>query len=335
MRDKIKIIMDVDTGSDDAVALMMAMLSEDIELIGVTTVNGNLEVALTTENTLRMVEFCGKQDTVKVYRGAEYPLASTLLPTTGQSLLPIPIRESIAKADYHHATHIPTPSFTIHEEKESAVVWLINTLLSSEDGEITLVPVGPMTNIALAMRADPRIIPKIREIVMMAGGIEANETPSAEFNVWVDPEAMEIVLQSGCKITMCTLDATHTAYLTSDDAERIRSIGTKESDMCADLILKYGSTGDLSNVLDEIHRIPIHDALAVCSVVHPDVLNTIYCDCHTDIGKSFAYGTTIVDRRNLSGDRANNCYFSLSADRQKFVDWIVEVLEKEKAKKNA
>ncbi|MGI5887923.1 MAG: nucleoside hydrolase [Oscillospiraceae bacterium] len=335
MAEKRKIIMDVDTGSDDAVALMMAMLSDDIDLLGVTSVNGNLEVKLTTENSLRMVEFCGMQDKIKVYRGAEYPLASTLLPTTAQSLTPIPMRENSLRKDYHHAAHIPTPSFTTHEADECAAVYLINTLLASKDKEITIVAVGPMTNIALAIRADPRIVPKIRQIIMMAGGMEANHTPCAEFNSWVDPEAMEIVLQSGCDITMTTLDSTHAAYMTEDDAERIRKIGTRESDFCADLILKYGSTGDLSHVVgDSVHRIPIHDALAVCAVVHPEVLKTEDWSCHVDISRGFAYGQTIVDRRNRPDGEKPNCHFGVGADKDLFVSWIIETLEKDKQKKS-
>ncbi len=325
MADKRKIIMDVDTGSDDAVALMMAMLDPRIDLLGVTTVNGNLEVKLTTENTLRMVEFMGRQDSVKVYRGADLPLVSTLLPNTEQSMHPIPMREEKVPAGLHHATHIPTPSFTIKEQPESAAVWLIKTLLASEDGEITLVPVGPLTNIAIAMRADPRIIPKIREIIIMGGGTEGNITPCAEYNVWVDPEAMEIVLQSGCPITLCSLDSTHAGYLTKQDAEEIRAIGTPKAAMAADLILKYGAGGDLSHEGAEVQRIPIHDALAVCSVVYPQVLKVKECNCHTDISKGFGYGQTMMDRREGQYE-PHNCRFGVGADRELFRSWIIDLL---------
>jgi inosine-uridine nucleoside N-ribohydrolase len=245
--------------------------------------------------------------------------------------MPVPLREDDPKAaTLHHASHIPTPKFTIKEEHDSAVVWLIKTLLASEDGEITLIPVGPLTNIALAMRADPRIIPKIREIVIMGGGTEGNVTPSAEYNVWVDPEAMEIVLQSGCKITLCTLDATHAGYLTKFDAEEIRSIGTANANMVADLILKYGAGGDLANEGLEVQRIPIHDALAVCSVLYPEVLKTVSCCCHTDISRGFAYGQTIMDKRPGTQE-PHNCFFALDADRELFRDWIIDVLKKDKA----
>ena len=323
MSDKRKIIMDVDTGSDDAVALILAMLDEDLDLLGITSVNGNLEVKLTTENSLRMVEFLGLQDKIKVYKGADLPLVSTLLPTTPQSEWPIPVREENAPKELHHASHIPTPTFTTHEDDMSAALWLIKTLRAAEDGEITLVPVGPLTNIAIAMRADPRIIPKIREIFIMGGGIRGNMNPVAEFNVWVDPEALEIVLQSGCRITMVSL--------TVADAERIRSIGTEPAKMAADLILKYGTAAYLAGEGENV-QIPIHDALAVCSVLHPEVLETIDCSVHTDISRGWAYGETLIDRR-MVGRYPDNAKFAIGADRKMFVDWIIDVLEKDKARK--
>ena len=330
---KRKIIMDVDTGSDDAVALILAMLDDTFDLLGVTSVNGNLEVKLTTENTLRMVEFCGKEDEVKVYRGADLPLVSTLLPNTVQSMLPIPRREGESVPEgLHHAAHIPTPKFTIKEEDDCAVVWLINTLRHARDGEITLIPVGPLTNIALAMRSDPRIIPKIREIVIMGGAnaYAGSNSMCAEFNVWVDPEALEIVLQSGCKVTLVPLDATFSAYITPSDAERIRAVGTPEADMLAGLILKYGTAKMLKGRDEGETHIPIHDALALCSVRYPEVLKKKAVCVHTDISRGFAYGQTIVDRRSGVTAPAPNCEFAFGADREKFIGWIIDVLEKAK-----
>ena len=336
MADRRKIIMDVDTGSDDAVAMILAMLDPDFDVLGFTSVNGNLEVKLTTENTLRMVEFCGKQDVIKVYRGADLPLVSTLLPNSPQSIRNFPRREGISMPEgLHHAAHIPTPTWTIKEEDDSAVVWLINTLRAADDGEITLVPVGPLTNIALAMRSDPRIIPKIREIVIMGGAMNLSGSAgyNTEFNIWVDPEAAEVVLQSGCDITLVPLDATFSAYITPGDAERIRAIGTPEADMMASLILKYGTASMLSAQEGEKH-IPIHDALALCAVKYPQVLHTITCNCHVDTSNGIAYGQTVFDRR-LADLTPPNCKFAMSADREFFIAWIVDVLEQDKARKQA
>lgn len=332
---KHKIIMDVDTGSDDAVALILAMLDDTFDLVGITSVNGNLEVKLTTENSLRMVEFCGKEDTVKVYRGADLPLVSTLLPTTVQSQLPIPRREGASIPEgLHHAAHIPTPKFTIKEEDDCAVVWLINTLRAAADGEITIVAVGPLTNIALALRSDPRIISKIKEIVIMGGAAEyaGSNSMCAEFNVWIDPEALEIVLQSGCPVTIVPLDATFSAYMTPSDAEKIRAVGTPEADMLANLVLKYGTAKMLKGQNEGETHIPIHDALALCSVRYPQVLYKERVCCHTDISRGFAYGQTIIDRRKGVTAPEPNCWFSFGADRELFLSWIIDVLEKAKNK---
>lgn len=348
MGEKRKIIMDVDTGSDDAVALVMAMLDEHFDLLGICSVNGNIEVKLTTDNSLRVVECCGKQDEVKVYKGCDFPMVSTLMPWTPQStgirsegsagdLRKIPRREGARAGgrEIHHE-HLPLPAPTIREADESAVVWLIQTLLASEDGEITLVPVGPMTNIAVAMRADPRIIPKIREIVLMGGGHLVNNTsPAAEFNVWVDPEAMEILLHSGCKITMVALDATHAAYLTVEDAKHIRDIGTKPAMLVADLI-EQRTQGYAQNDAEmrDLKGAPIHDALAVCAVLHPEVLkNVLHCNCHVDISRGYAYGQTIIDRRVRVNPEPLNCYFALGADREMFIDWMVGVLKKDRERR--
>ena len=350
MEDKRKIIMDVDTGSDDAIALVMAMLDEHFDLLGICSVNGNIEVKLTTDNSLRVVECCDMQDEVKVYKGCDLPMVSTLMPWTPQStgirsegdlirkeFRPNPRREGTRAGNKEvHPEHLPLPEPKIKEAKESAVVWLINTLLEAEDGEVTLIPVGPLTNIAVAMRADPRIIPKIKEIVIMGGGhLVNNASPAAEFNIWVDPEAMEVVLQSGCKITMVPLDATHEAYVTVEQSKKIRAIGTKPAILVADLIEQRTVGYAQSDAeMKALEGAPLHDALAVCAVLYPDVLkNVLHCNCHVDVSGGYAYGQTIVDRRERVNPEPINCYFALGADREMFYNWIVDVLQKDKERR--
>lgn len=334
--DKQKIIMDVDTGSDDAIALVMAMLDEHLDCLGITAVNGNVEVKLTTDNSLRVVECCDKQGEVKVYKGCDLPIASTLMPWTAQSLRPFPTREGTRKGQtVVHGDHLPLPAPTIKEEKDSAVVWLINTLLNS-DGDIILVPVGPMTNIAVAMRADPRIIPKIKRIVLMGGGDRVNNSsPAAEFNIWADPEALEIVLQSGCDITMVPLDATHQAFMTAEDAAEIRQIGTKPANLVADLIeSRIAGYGVSDADMKEKKAAPIHDALALCSILHPDCLtDVIDVNCHCDISRGYAYGETIIDRRIRVNPEPINVHFAQGANSKVFTDWIKDVLKKDKARR--
>ncbi len=348
MEDKRKIIMDVDTGSDDAIALVMSMLDEHFDLLGICSVNGNIEVKLTTDNSLRVVECCDKQEEVKVYKGCDIPMVSTLMPWTPQSTgirsegmkdspMPNPRREGTRAGDKEvHPEHLPLPAPVIREADKSAVVWLIETLLASEGKEITLIPVGPLTNIAVAMRADPRIIPKIKEIVIMGGGHLVNNTsPASEFNVWVDPEAMEVLLHSGCKITMVPLDATHAAYITVEESKRIRAIGTKPAVLIADLIeQRTVGYAQFDAEMNEKQGAPLHDALAVCAVLYPEVLkNVLHCNCHVDISRGYAYGQTIIDRRERVHPEPLNCYFALDADRELFYNWMVEVLEKDKARR--
>jgi len=331
MEEKRKIIVDCDTGSDDAIALILAMLDPEFELVGVTTVNGNHEVALCTDNSLKVVELCGKQDTVKVYRGCDLPLASTLMKFLPQAEL-MPIREGHNPYPVH-PDRLPLPAPVSKEGDINAVSWLVETLLAADDGEITLVPVGPLTNIGAAMRIDSRIIPKIREIVLMGGGHQrGNESAAGEFNIWADPEAAEILLQSGCKVTIVPLDATETAISTHEDAERLRALGTPPAVFCADLIdVRIGK----SRETEETGVTAINDALAVCAVLHPEVLkNVVHTNVHVDISRGFAYGYTIVDLRDPGWWKEEpNCYFALSADRQYFFDYMYRILKEDKERR--
>ena len=329
--EKIKIILDVDTGSDDAIAIAAAVLRKELDVIGICTVGGNVEVKNTTDNTLRVLECCRRGD-VPVYRGAALPLASTLEPWSLQSRELPRVEGRKDQETAVHTDHLPLPPTTLREQRDSAVVWLINTLLDSEDGEITLVPVGPITNIALAMRSDERIIPKIREIVMMGGSHDTYApTQASEFNVWCDPEALEIVLQSGVRITMVSLDATSHACLDARQAEMLRSIGTPPADLTADLIehrLKASAAeGDKDG---KGVGAALHDVLAVCSVIHPDVLETEEVSCHVDLGHGYAYGETVINRNYRFEQMPKNCLYARRADTDRFFNWLYGVLNDSK-----
>ncbi len=325
-----KIIMDVDTGSDDAIALVLAMSDPEIDLQGVCSVNGNLEVSLTTDNTLRVVECCRAQERVKVYRGCEYPLVCTLQKGTGQYGV-IPKRESAVSDTVVHRKQVPLPAPSIQAQEESAVSWMIRMLLQS-DGDITVVAVGPLTNLAAAMRADARIIDKIQEIIIMGGGHKRSGlcSAAAEFNVWCDPEAMEIVLQSGCPITMVPLDATYHAKMGEEEAKRIAAIGTPEAKLVSDLIgqrIEGYRNGYGAEAVTE--GVPVHDALAVCAAIHPQVLQDVKrCNMHVDLGKGYAYGRTVIDTRDCEYSEAANVSFAMGADRERFVNWVMDTLEK-------
>src|SRR4029077_10062710 len=195
-----KVILDVDTGTDDAVALMVAALSPDLELIGATTVNGNTAVHNCTENTLRAFDWIGLPDT-PVHQGMSRPLAREQM-------------TQLNPAGRIHGDLLDLPaSKTATVQPGHAVDWLIDTYLAS-DGDITLVPVGPLTNIATAIQKEPRILERIPEIVIMGGAHDhGNSTASAEFNIWLDPEAARIVVNCGRPIRMIPLDATHRALV--------------------------------------------------------------------------------------------------------------------------
>lgn len=200
---KRKVILDVDTGSDDAIALIAAMANPEFEVLGIMAVNGNRAVSITTENSLRISELMG--GTVPVFQGCAVPWTSCMLGYRRH----YPMYSAPEEALYKniHGTYIDQcPPATIQAQPKNAVSWLVDTLMEAEDGEITLIPLGPLTNIAHAVCIEPRIIPKIKEIVYMGGGFRVgNKTALAEFNVWLDPEAAQAVLDCNIPFTFVTL----------------------------------------------------------------------------------------------------------------------------------
>ncbi|SCJ33934.1 nucleoside hydrolase [Neobittarella massiliensis] len=330
MDERKKIILDVDTGSDDAVAITCALLSSACDVLGICTVGGNLPLANVTDNTLRVVQCCGRED-VGVYVGSASPLASTLVPWGLQAEL-LCRKEGVRELTLDfHPEHLPLPAPRITARPQCATVWLIETLLAAEDHSITLVPVGPITNIAIALKADPRIIPKIREIVMMGGSDRViDPTQAAEFNVWCDPEALEIVLQSGAPVTMVPFDATVFAALTREQAAEIRQVGTSPAQLIADLI---DQRLDASVDFEAVHGLstgePIHDALAICAALHPEVLTDVrQVSCHVDLGRGYCYGETVIDRNyKYDAPQEKNCRFAYGADNEFFFQWILSVLK--------
>lgn len=318
-----KVILDVDTGTDDAVAIMLAALSKDLDLLGVCSVNGNRGIEFTTENTLRVVEYLGLADKVPVYKGCSLPLVSTLTPGRRDG---IPATGSMDKNNIH-GDYIELPPATIKPQKEHAVFWLIDTLMRSE-GDIILIPVGPLTNIAMALRIEPKIADKIQSIVIMGGGYrEVNITPSAEFNFWVDPEAAKIVIDSGCDITIVPLDATHKAVLSLDDADELERDGGAAGKATASFIRHRQAGYKIWQPMADINTVPIHDALAVCAVIDPDVLQDVtstYVDI--DIAGGAADGMSICDIDKRYKEKEENVKVALSADKDLFGKMVKEIM---------
>jgi inosine-uridine nucleoside N-ribohydrolase len=292
------ILLDCDPGHDDAIALLLALASPELELRGVTTVAGNQTLEKTTANALKVLELAGRAD-VPVAVGADRPL----------------VRELFV-ADYVHGESgldgpaLPTP--TASPVPEPAVDFLARRL---EPG-VVLVATGPLTNVALLLERGARP----ERIVLMGGAIgEGNVTPAAEFNIWVDPEAAARVFESGVNVTMVGLDVTHQALFGPDRVERLRGRG-RVSEVVAELLDFFG----------QFHRkaygwngSPIHDAVAVAAVMRPDVLETIRCGVRVDTEGELGRGRTNVDRRGRMGWEPN-AGVAVGIDADGFLDLLVE-----------
>ena len=314
-----KVIMDVDTGTDDAIAIMASVLSPEIDLIGITTVNGNCPVEICTENSLRVVDYI--EANVPVYEGCALPLSATLTPGRKPN---IPSYEP----NKIHGAYLDLPEAKSSKGNINAVEYLIHSYLESE-GDISLVPVGPLTNVALAIRQAPEILDKIPEIVIMGGGHHVNNcTSSAEFNIWVDPEAARIVMNCGRPIRLVTLDATHEALFTMNTCERLRDIGTPASICAASFAEHRINAYDQTQPMESGSSAPIHDALAVCSIINPDVVSTVFAHVDVETIGELTDGRTVVDI-DRSGDRGRkppNVHVALHADGDLFVDMMLDIL---------
>ena len=310
-----KVILDVDTGTDDAVALMVAALSPDIELVGATSVNGNTTIEYTTENTLRVFDWIGMPE-IPVYRGMDRPMA----------------RSQVARgmATRIHGDLLPglPPASRATLQTGHAVDWLIETYLAS-DGDIVLCPVGPLTNIAVAIQKEPRIVDAIPEIVIMGGAHDhGNMTASAEFNIWLDPEAARIVVNCGRPIRMVPLDATHRALVSTEDAARLQALGTPAGEAAARFVLQRIDGYDATQPMP--HRpgaAPVHDALAVCAIIDPSVLTTEHIPVDVEVHAELSLGRTVCDFRFRSGKPAN-VEFAMDADEPKFVAMLMDILSR-------
>lgn len=327
MEEKRKIILDVDTGTDDAVAIMMAYLEEKIDLLAVCTVVGNKPLENTTENTLRVKELLGAD--FPVYRGCGEAMVCNLNPNRHAQYKGVRTKVGDMQEEVSmHTEYLDLPASTSTVEREHAVFYYIDTLMHSE-GDITLVPVGPLTNLAMAMRLEPQICGKIKEIVMMGGGCRrTNSTAAAEFNIWHDPEAAQIVMDSGVPIRMVPLDATHNACVSTDDTKAFRAMGSAVGKAIADFtdhrIFAYSQL----QPMERIDSAPVHDALAVCAVAYPEVLKDIFFTrVDIDISGGFSDGQTIVDPRTFV-DKPRNVHFAFDADGAFFVNWMKVLAEK-------
>jgi purine nucleosidase len=304
-----KIIIDTDPGQDDAAAIMLALGSPDeIEVLGITTVAGNVPVALTSRNARITCDFSNRKD-IRVYAGCEKPMK----------------RQLITAEHVHGATGLDGPELFEPEtplQPQHAVDFIIDTLRNEPPGTVTLCPLGALTNIATALTRAPDIASRIQEIVLMGGAYfeVGNITPAAEFNIYVDPEAAEIVFKSGIPIVMIPLDLTHKVLTLKARVNRIRALGTRAAVALADMldfferfdVVKYGSDGG-----------PLHDPNVIAYLIRPSLYGGRMCNVEIETGSELTLGMTVVDWWQVT-HRQHNALVLKDVDADGFFDLLTE-----------
>jgi inosine-uridine nucleoside N-ribohydrolase len=299
------VILDCDPGHDDAIALLLALGSPEIDLLGVTTVSGNKALEQTTANAIRVLDHIHRDD-VPVAAGADRPL----------------VRRLDVRPNHHGETGLDGPDLPAPAREpldEHAVDWIAQALTARPE-PVTVVATGPLTNIALFLARYPELARRLERVVLMGGAIgEGNITPAAEFNMWVDPEAASRVFASGLDLTMVGLDVTYKALMTPAHAKRLAAAG-RAGRLVADLFGFYS----------RFHRqrfgwdgAPIHDACAVAQVIDPGVIETRTCGVKIDTGGELSRGRTNADRWNRMG-WGPNCHVAVDIDPDRFLELLVE-----------
>jgi inosine-uridine nucleoside N-ribohydrolase len=308
-----KLILDVDTGTDDAVAVMLAALHPDLDLVGCTTVNGNIPVEDCTDNTLRVLDHIGRGD-IPVYEGLARPIVRRDFPVA---------RGDRDLAGKYHPNALPIPPTTLRKQATGAVEFLIETYRAATE-DITLVPVAPLSNIAAALTVDPKFVERVPEIVIMGGGHAlGNVTPSAEFNIWGDPEAAAIVFAAGFrKLTLLTLDATHRALITAEHCRQLEALGTPAGKAAAAFIGHRIGVHDTDQKQDIPHSTPVHDALAVGSLVQRSLITTRRLHVAVETSGPLTVGRTVIDT-HFRGGQAPNADVAFDADAVGFAELLL------------
>lgn len=297
-----KIIIDCDPGHDDMMAIMLAAASGNVNLLGITTVAGNQTGDKTFTNALKVVTLIGEN--IPVARGCDKPL----------------VRELVTAPQFHGQTGLDgadLPSAVINPAAEHACDFIIST--ARQNGTITLVPTGPLTNIALALTKDPGIKNNIERIVLMGGGMhDSNVTPAAEFNIYVDPEAAKIVFNSGIPITMVGLDVTNRAIMTPREIEDLNKPGGRVSGVVVPLLQFFAKAN--KDIFD-LPGAPLHDALAVASVIAPEVIKTKHRRVDIEVSGELTRGMTLVDIYGVTG-KTPNADVALELDNKLFISMM-------------
>ena len=295
MAEPRKIIIDTDPGQDDAVAILLALASpEELDVIGVVAVAGNVGLHHNTTNARKVVELSGRTD-VPVYAGCARP-----------------IRRQLVTAEHVHGEtgldgpNLPEPTL-VPLQDQHGVDYLVETLMASDKGSITLCALGPLTNLAMALIKQPAIAERIAEIVLMGGAYfeVGNITPAAEFNIYVDPEAADVVLRSGIEITILPLDVTHQMQSTPARLEAIRALGNKAG-AAVHAMLSFSETFDLKKYGWE--GAPLHDPTVIAYLLQPELFEGRHCNVTIEVSSELTMGMTVADYWHVTGKVKNATY---------------------------
>jgi len=304
-----KIIFDTDPGQDDMAAILLALASpEQLEVLGIVAVAGNVPLSHTSRNALRICELAGRSE-IPVFAGCEHPMG----------------RKLVTAEHVHGKTGLDGPDLPEPKMKLQAkpgVEYIAETLQAAAPGEITLVTLGPLTDIGMALTLAPEIAGKVREIVMMAGAYfeVGNITPSAEFNVYVDPTAADIVLKSGIPITMMPLDVTHRALVTPVRMERLFNLGNRSGKALAEA-LAFSRTFDINKYGWE--GAPLHDPTTIAYLLKPDLFMGRQINVEIETTSELTMGMTVADYWHVT-KRPRNVRYIRDLDADGFFALLTE-----------
>ena len=284
------IIIDTDPGQDDAVAILLALASPEFEILGITAVAGNVPLALTEVNARKVCELAGRPD-IKVYSGAIRPM-----------LRPLVTAEHVHGKTGLDGPVLPEPKMPL--QKQHAVDFIVETLMERPAGTVTLCTLGPLTNIGLALVHEPRIASRIKRIVAMGGGFfeGGNVTPTAEFNIYVDPQAARLVFENDIPVTLIPLDCTHQALTTKLRVERFRKMSNRSGPAVAELLdfferfdeQKYGTDGG-----------PLHDPCVIAWLLKPELFTSRDVNVAVECESELTMGMTVIDWWRVTERKAN------------------------------
>jgi purine nucleosidase len=308
----LPLIIDTDPGQDDCVAILLALASPEFQVLGLTTVAGNVAAPLTARNALRICELARRRD-VPVFAGCERPLVDQ----------PYHAPEVHGESGLDGA-HLPEPKIKL--QPQHAVDWLVETLMKRGDRSTTIAAVAPLTNIAMALRREPRIAGKIAKLVIMGGSLRAggNMTPAAEFNIFVDPHAAAMVFDSGIEIALFPLDVTWKVRVRQEHVERLRATKSAAAHTVADLMDYYLGTEAMA-LGGRDAGAPLHDACTIAWLLEPKLFRGGRLAIKVETASPLTRGMTVPDWRGLWGGPANVEAFE-EADAPRVLDLLIERL---------